>query len=199
MPGFAIGGGSGLSNTARFHREHRWEIITLGIPSGASGVGRPNLRTITRSSAGGGGDPTKLYAKSIQLPALSFENEEVQGASHTYKFAKKAAWDDLTITFYDTFGLYKSLKTWQDMIWTPEDGIGVADKYKGNPIFGLTDEQGSLVQRYQLVGAYPRKISHGDLSYTNSDIKLLSVVFTYDWAQITLEDNAGGGSNLTNA
>jgi len=198
MPGFNIGGnGSGPSNLIRLHREHRWEIMDLGIPAGVSGVAQPGGRsgTIARSPSQHTRNATKFYAKTLQLPSLSFENEEVKGAGHKYKFAREADWDDVTVTFYDTFGLYQQFKTWQDLIWTPENGIGLADIYKGHPSFALIDEQGKRIQRYNLKGAYPRKISHGDLSYTSSEVKLLSVTFSYDWAEIVLEDNDTGPSS----
>lgn len=177
MPGFIIGNGQsgpGPLANVEFHRSHRWVIHTLGIPASVGGT-----RTATSAFY-------RFYAKSLELPSLTLEEETVEGASVRYKFAKKAIWDNITISFYDVFGLYPALREWQKKIWTPERGLGLVNDYVGRPVFLLLDGQGTEQQRFELVGAYPSKISHGELSYASSEIKLLNVVFTFNWAEITL-------------
>jgi hypothetical protein len=180
MPGFNIQGvdSNNINPKKEFHRSHRWVIESLGVP--------------------GMQPEERLYAKSIQLPSLTFDEEKIKsGASVIYKIAKKANWQPFTIKFYDTFGMYKGFKKWQDKIWTPAMGIGLANEYKSRVILALTDGEGEVTQRYTAIGAYPKSITHGELSYESSDVKLLTVAYSYDWATIELMDNGGtttGGS-----
>jgi hypothetical protein len=130
-----------------------------------------------------------LFAQSIQLPSLAFEEEKVAGgASNYYKIAKRATWENVTVKFYDVYGLYRIYKDWQDKIWTPQHGILPASEYKGTAEFALTDAEGEDIQNYRLINAYPVNVSHGDLSYTSADIKLLTVTYSFDYAEIKLED-----------
>lgn len=198
MPGFAIGGnGSGPNNTDQFHRVHRWRVASLGIPSSAVSASGSLGGTRTRSGAGGGVDNRPIsYVKSLQLPSLSFEEEKVMGSSIYYKFAKSAVWEDVTVKFYDVYRQYEDLRTWQRAIWLPETGLQPANVYKGMPVFELIDHQGRTVQRFELINAYPKKVDHGDLTMTSSEIKIISVVFSFDWANIFVGDsNAISASN----
>lgn len=178
MPGFT---GTGPSNIGvEFHRQHRWLIEDLGIP--ISG-------TRTRRAGPAVKQKAALYAQSLQLPALEFDQEIIKSPSLEYKVAKRAKWKNVTIKFYDVWGLYKEFEAWQSRIWNPNSGIQAANIYKGEPKFVLYDGKGKVKQRYTLKGAYPQSITHGELSYTSSDVKLLVVTYSYDFAEIKLFDD----------
>ena len=73
MPGFAINNtptdtGS-IDHKAEFHRAHRWRIENLGAPNIGIGIFEGNL-----------------YAHTLELPSLTFEDEKVAGADLKYKF-----------------------------------------------------------------------------------------------------------------
>jgi hypothetical protein len=174
VPGFSIQGGAAFTpnSKAEFHRQHRWIIDNLGDP------GMPIER---------------LYAQSVQLPSLTFDEEQIKtGSTITYKIAKKANWQDFTIKFYDVYGLHKLFENWQRKIWNQTGGIGKASDYKSQVIIKLTDGDGATKQTYTAHGAYPKSITHGDLSYTSNEIKLLTVTYSYDYAVMKFED---GGSD----
>ena len=183
MPGFKILGSetnAGPTNMQEFNRAHRWRILDIGFPVPAGGGAGSGPAADKLLGAG-------LFAKSLQLPSLSFEEEKVAGGATTYyKIAKRALWENVTVTFYDTVSLYDIFKKWQDKIWTPEDGIKKASDYKGVATFLLTNNEGDRAQTFKLRNAYPSKIAHGELSYTNSDIKLLTVTYSYDFAEISI-------------
>ena len=194
MPGFNIpskagGGGTGPSNKVEFHRQHRWFIESLGIPP--IGGSRPG-------SGAQGVAAKALFAQSLQLPSLEFEQEEIKSPSLVYKVAKRAKWKNCVVKFYDVYGLYKKLEEWQKKIWSPENGIQSAIDYKGEPIFVLVDGKGQPKQRYLLKGAYPLNIDHGELSYTSSEVKILTVTYAYDYATIEFMDDQQDDSNAPN-
>jgi hypothetical protein len=167
MPGFNIGGQEGPSNTTELYRTYRWFIETMMVD------GRSML------------NPYKLlYVKSIQLPGFNIEEEMIQGSAIKYKFAKTVNWDDVLVTFYDTEGIMEGLKSWQDLVWTPELGVQPASKYKGVTTFVLTNGEGSPTGfTFILRNCWPKSIKHGSLSYDSSEIKLVELTLSYDWAE----------------
>ena len=187
MPGFNLPtkGPDGISQgqdptknpnpNIEFHRAHRWIIVDLGLP------GPPVVE--------------RLYAKSIQLPSLTFDEEAIKsGAAIDYKIAKKAKWQDMTIKFYDVYGLYEHFRKWQERIWSPAAGIGAANEYKRRVELMLTDGEGEEKQLYTAYGAYPKSVTHGELSYDSSEVKLLTVTYSYDFATIKTSDTGQGSS-----
>lgn len=165
MPGFAITGteGRGPSNTQETFRTHRWRVQKLGPIRAES-------------------DPALFLAKELQLPNFSVDQDTVTGASLVYKYAKNINFEDVTISFYDTEDIISELKGWRDTIWTPEEGLRESGSYKDTSIFLLLDGSGETLRTFTLINSWPKKISHGPLSYTSSDIKYVQVTLAYDWA-----------------
>lgn len=186
MPGFFWGsGGPANAKDVEFHRAHRWEIEDLGIPNATvSG-------SVTRATASLN---PRFYAQSLQLPNLTFEEEKVKSASLIYKVAKSAKYSNTVVKFYDLWGLHKVFKEWQDLIWTPEEGIKAAQDYKGIAIFNLTDGRGNDKQCYEIHGCYPVNVTHSELTYTNHNIKILTVTYSFDFARVTFKDDISGAA-----
>jgi len=184
MPGFDISGnGDSPSHKAEFHRAHRWSIVDIGAPperavTSASSPTSSALNMVTKS----------FYAKSLQLPTITFEEVKVKAGSVTYKFPKRAEWENVTVEFYDVYGLHSLFNNWMSRIWTARSGIGLASDFMGSPIFELSDGMGERKQKFTLLNAYPLSVKHSELSYASSEIKLLSIVYSYSHAEIELFD-----------
>jgi hypothetical protein len=172
MPGFNIGGGAGGQNEPNSRveilRAHRWQIISLG---------KPNIRI---------NPTTLLYAKSLSLPGFNVEEEIVSGAALKYKFAKMVNWEDVSIEFYDVVGVFDDLRQWQDAVFTPQTGIQPANSYKMLASFALTDGAGTHETEFTLHGAWPKQLTHSPLSYESSELKLVSLVLSYDFVTFDL-------------
>lgn len=179
MPGFT---GNGPNPKAEFHRQHRWIIQDLGIPSSSGRAGQ-GIRGESKKRA-----ELALYARDLQLPVLEFDIESIKSPSLEYKVARRAKWRNCTVSFYDVYGLYKEFEKWQQAIWTPRTGLKPAIDYKGQPVFLLRDGKGAPKQKFTLRGAFPQSIDHGELSYTNSEIKVLTVTYAYDYADVEILD-----------
>jgi hypothetical protein len=135
-----------------------------------------------------------IHAKDMTLPTFSVNKEMVPGASLQYKYAKDVTWDDVKITWYDTYGLLKIIRYWRRLVWTSTKGLGPADEYKRIsrlvhylPHNEPLDAPGEV--EYTLVGSWPSIIRYGDLTYVNSDIKLVEVTLTYDWAEESVDND----------
>jgi hypothetical protein len=175
MPGFGITG-DGPSHTIETHRTHRWRVVQFGYENVVGGA--------TRNK----GQSPLLYAKSLSLPTITFEEEKVNSSNLVYKVAKRANWQNVTLRMYDVYRHYQKIEAWRKKIWTPEQGIGLACDYKGQAIFIQYDGMGRTKRTYKLHGAYPSSINHGELSYTDSDIKIIEITYSYDFAEITINE-----------
>lgn len=169
MPGFNINSSDPAEPSPMpgndIHRAHRWRIVSLGDV---------NSRTAF------------LYAKSLVLPGFTVEEEIVNGAAIKYKFAKMVNWEDVSIEFYDVFGVFESLQKWQDQVYTPDGGIQPAGSYKKTSSFVLTDGSGKDIRPFTLHGSWPKQLSHSPLSYESSELKLVSLVLSYDFVTFDL-------------
>jgi hypothetical protein len=187
MPGFSVAGtsgpvGDGPSSDIVPYYNYTWEI--------------PHIfgDNVSRNSS-------LIYAKDVTMPGYTFSKEEVEGASLTYKYASQLVWDDVRITYYDIRAderLCDFLKKWRERIWTPASGLqysessqggspsqGSVGGYKRNTqITNFTpSSDGSSAVVWTLHGSWPQSVRNGDLTYTDSDVKLVEIVVVYDYAE----------------
>lgn len=123
-----------------------------------------------------------IVAKDMSLPSFTVQKTEVIGSSIKYKFAEIANWDDVKITWYDTVDMTKKIREWRTMVWTPEEGMKPADTYKRESVLAKFTYDESETVKWTLYNSWPSEIKEGDLTYTGSDAKVVSVTVTYDWA-----------------
>ena len=176
MPGFIVRkgqfGGEGQAwagnSTDEFIYNYTWQIINL----------------MDKRVGSGGPETALIYAKEMTLPTFTVGIEHQQGASLEYKFAKNVSWDDIKITFYDSVGMINILRDWRRQIWTSQQGLLQANQYKKESLIDILtpswDSDSSTVWR--LFGSWPSVIRHGELTYTGSDVKIVEITVTYDFA-----------------
>lgn len=178
MPGFAVNGNFGgqvgtrqAGATEEYLYTYTWEIFQLFE---------------TR-------EQLLVHAKDITTPTFTVGVETQQGASLEYKFAKNVSYDDVKVTFYDTVGMMRLLKGWRQRVWTATDGLKVAERYKRNSRLYAYPPNWDLDkgESWYLKGSWPSVIRHGELTYTSSDVKIVEVTVTYDWAEEYLGEGPG--------
>jgi len=164
MPGFIVSGlGAGVDNTPLAYYKYTWTIDNVfGTMPGTT--------------------PVIVYAKEASLPSWDFEKDEVMGGSLKYKFAKSVIFNDVKISWYDTYGLASVIKKWRELVWSPATGLQNPDAYKTrSQLRALTYD---ILQQtaWLLYNSWPQSVKTGDLTYTDSDVKLVEVTVAYDWA-----------------
>lgn len=163
MPGFLIGGGNeGVPNTIEPLFSHRWTIKSLGPVSGL----------------------TLFLARDLTLPSLRIASQEINGGLITYKFAKGVKWDDVTVVFYDDGSVYGQLQEWLNKVYTNDKGIQSHSQYKQTSEFALLGGQGNPRNNVTLFNSWPTVVEQGRLTYTNSELKVITVILSYDWAEV---------------
>lgn len=179
MPGFAVSGGINGpfggqgqewagSSTREFIYTYTWQIMNL----------------MDRNVNISGPESALIYAKEMTLPTFSVGIENHQGASLEYKFAKSVSWDDIKITFYDSVGMINILRSWRQQVWTADQGLLQADEYKKESEIDVLTPSWipETATTWRLFGSWPSTIRHGDLTYTSSDVKIVEITVTYDFA-----------------
>lgn len=172
MPGFKVlNFGDGPSNELEPFMTYTWEIpMFLGWASGRNDTS------------------CLIFLKECTLPTFSAGREEIEGASLKYKFAGTIVWEDVRVTFYDIpqydGTLSNDLKTWRTRVWTPEGGVGSADQYKFETIINVFNLTDTARNEWHLYNSWPQSIREGELTYTNSEVKVVEVVICYDWAEV---------------
>lgn len=164
MPGFKVGdiGPDSVSGRPKTYYSYTWEIPFIFDASGLRGP--------------------LVYCREVTLPTFTVGQEQVKGASLVYKYANDVTWDDIHLTWYDTEGMLEILKRWRERVWTVDKGLAAADDYKRRTLLLSTLPDGTAAQRWELVNSWPSSIRNGDLTYTQSDVKVVDVTVTYDWA-----------------
>lgn len=143
------------------------------------------IESVLGSYANNGHDMALVLCRDITMPTFSVKSERVLGSSLNYKYASEVEWEDIQITWYDTIGLAPIIRRWRSQIWTPNLGLGVAGDYKYNTtVRSYTyDWNIDTSKVWTLYGSWPSSIKEGDLTYTDSDIKVISVTLSYDYAE----------------
>lgn len=174
MPGFNIngdfgghdttGGRGGMDARRDYYYNYFWEIDNLFETSFTLENALISLRDLT-------------------LPTFSVSKEVYHGSSLEYKFAKNVSWDDIKVTWYDLDGLLDSVRSWRQSVWTPECGLRPANDYKKESKLLTYLPTGESQIPWLLHNSWPSQIRYGDLTYTTSEIKLVEVTVSYDWAE----------------
>jgi hypothetical protein len=131
------------------------------------------------------GSPTRI-ARTVTTPTISIGIETKQGASLEYKFAKNVSYDDVKMTFYEDYGFIQTMNKWRESVWSPETGLTQSNDYKKETIIDIFGPHDSINELYSwvLYGSWPSTIRHGELTYTNSDVNIVEVTVTYDYALV---------------
>jgi len=128
--------------------------------------------------------------RDTTLPTFTANQDTYVASSLEYKWAKSVTWEDIKVTWYDTTGLINVMRDWRSRIWSQEKGLMVASEYKKRSQIDVYLPTGRQVVTWCLIGSWPKVIRQGELTYTSSDVKLVEVVITYDWAYDSVTDGS---------
>jgi hypothetical protein len=173
MPGFIIrnlGGGRESQTTKKeYFTNYNWII--------------PNLFESTQSNR-----DNIISLKDATLPSFTV-NKKSAITQIEYKFADSITFDDVSVTWYDADGLHVEIMKWKDSVWKPDAfGVRQASEYKKLSVISVYQSfNGGKLINHNLYNSWPSGIKHSDLTYTSSEIKLVTVTITYDWSDTSVE------------
>lgn len=183
MPGFKVSElGEGPTHNVRPFYTYTWEL--------------DNVFSQLRDGASAN-EPPLIYVRECTLPTFAVEREDYESPSIIYKFAAQANWEDIRLTFYDIPNpdggkkMADILKIWREAVWSPEGGIKLSEKntgqergYKGDTTIKVFNADNTVTYTWRLKGSWPQSIKEGELTYTDSDAKIVEVIVVYDWAEL---------------
>jgi hypothetical protein len=182
MPGFnvnGVGDGRSASNLKPVYN-YTWEIDSLFEDPG---------------------NTMALLAKDATMPTFSISKDTVDGSSLVYKYAGMVTWEDVRVTFYDVVlasdspgattntKASKILKDWRERVWAHTTGLKAPTEYKKDSKITTYTLDWIKNVTWTLRGSWPSIVKEGDLTYTSTDIKVIEVTISYDWAESDESDS----------
>ncbi len=165
MPGFNVNGvGFGAPSDVQPYYKYTWEIDNF------YGENAPSTSPL-------------IFVKDVSLPVWEIERERHIGASLEYKFAKSISFQDAKIVWYDTVGLAEKVRRWRTSVWTPEGGLKPPAEYKKQSVIRSMNFAWEKTVAWRYKNSWPCRVDVGTLTYTDSEVKLVEVTLSYDWAE----------------
>ena len=125
--------------------------------------------------------------KTCARPSLTFE-ETVLDYINTKRYVSgKQTWNTIAITTHDPIAPSgaQQVMDWVRLNYEPLTGrIGYATYYKKNIQLQLLDPQGTIVEWWDITGAWPQEVNFGDLDYASSDNAEISFTLRFDNATL---------------
>lgn len=196
MPGFRIQDiGSNFMSAnpdSRYYTSYTWELLSLFTPSDSSGS--QAYYNLSNSPI--------LNLRTCTLPQVTFERIAAEGGTVKYKFAGKPTFEDIRLSWYDSFGLAPRFKEWVESVYTRTDGVKVPSSYKKNstirkylpdrPDSNSGNQQNSNnppeAVEYQLFGSWPLAYKESELTYLEASIKSIELTVSYDDYEINITE-----------
>ena len=121
--------------------------------------------------------------KTAARPSLTFDETLIDYINAKRYLAGKQTWNPIAITTHDPISPSGAQKVmdWVRLDYEPLTGrMGYATFYKKNISLKLLDPQGTVVELWDIIGAWPQDVNFGDLDYATSDNVEISFTLRYD-------------------
>lgn len=126
-----------------------------------------------------------VYLKTLTPPSYTIDSEDINTGHAEYKIAKGIKWSDVKLSFYDTKGLGKILKTVADTIWTPSTGLKLANDYMADTTINVNYADDTPAYNWVLKNSWLKSVALSELTYESSGIVNVNVTVAYSWAIYT--------------
>lgn len=151
--------GQMLANTFEPKRKFRWYLEIDGIDS--------------------------FVMKTGARPQLTFEEITIDWNNQKRFLSGKPTWNPINITLHDPVSPSASQKVleWIRINWEQTTGrMGYAADYKKDIVLKMLDPQGTVVELWDVQGAWILDSNFGDLDYASSDPVEISLQIRFDHA-----------------
>jgi hypothetical protein len=121
--------------------------------------------------------------KTAARPQATFEETVIDFINTKRYVSGKMSWNPISVTMNDPIAPSASQKImdWLRLNYESLTGrMGYATFYKKDISLKLLDPQGTVVELWDLTGAWPQDINFGDLDYASSDNVEVSFTLRFD-------------------
>lgn len=150
-----------LSNTYEPKRKFRWILQIDGIDA--------------------------YVMKTAARPQMTFEETVIDYINTKRYLSGKGAWSPISVTMHDPIApsAAQKIMDWLRLNYEPLTGrMGYASFYKKDITLKLLDPQGTVVEFWDLKGAWPQDINWGDLDMASSDNTEIAFMLRFDNATL---------------
>lgn len=125
--------------------------------------------------------------KTAARPQLTFDETVIDYINTKRYVSGKQTWNPIQITTHDPISpsAAQKIMDWVRLNYEPLTGrMGYASYYKKNISLKLLDPQGTVVELWDIQGAWPMDVNFGDLDYASSDNVEISFTLRFDNATL---------------
>lgn len=127
----------------------------------------------------------KLAVKSISMPELSLDVEEVVLNNIPRKIPKNPKCGDATIEFYDAIGINveKLIMDWYENIFEPrKQTFGYTKNFKTDIFVLQFSGDNTYMRAWRLMNCFPKSVSVPNFSFDSAELKIITVGFSVEYA-----------------
>lgn len=131
------------------------------------------------------GQNLKLAVRSISMPELNMEVDEIKQNNISTKIPRNPTCGDATITFYDAIGVNveKIIMDWYENIFNPRtQSFGYTKNFKADMYVLQYSSDNTYMRVWKLKNVFPKSISIPDFSYEDKSLKTITVNFAVEYA-----------------
>ena len=139
-----------------------------------------------------------LACETTGLPNSNTDPLEAPYGNSMVKFAGKTNFDDISITVKDYIekDIEAILMRWRYAVYNPDTGkIGWAQYYKREARITLYSPNGTRERSWVATGVWPTSVELGDLDYSSSDLRKITMTLSVDHAAMDRSGYSGGAGD----
>jgi hypothetical protein len=124
-----------------------------------------------------------FLAKSSVRPSRTFEEIKIDWINHKRYLAGKHEFADLTLELYDPIAPSgaQQVEEWIRLNYESVSGrSGYADFYKRDIQLKMLDPVGTVVELWDIKGAWVKSANYGDLAYDSNDAATVALTIRFD-------------------
>ncbi len=122
-------------------------------------------------------------ARTFARPQKQFEPVTLDYINQKRYIAGKGEWQPLELTMYDPIAPTAAQKVtqWLRLVHDDPTGrMGYAEMYKKNFSLKMLDGLGTVVEKWNIIGAWPMSVNFGELDYGNNEPTMITVSIRMD-------------------
>ena len=124
-----------------------------------------------------------FVVKSASRPQYTTEEVAINWINSTRYVAGKTVFGEMSVTLHDPIApsAAQQVMEWQRLCWESVSGrAGYADFYKRDIQIKMLDPVGTVVQLWDIKGAFIKDLNFNDLTYEGSDITEIAMSIRFD-------------------
>lgn len=129
-------------------------------------------------------DELRLTCKSVSLPQVSVEQVDIHRMHNKFKVAgSKVNYAEMSLTFYDFVDnkSARKLDEWFKQVYDiGTSKMGYPGQYKKDLTLIMYGPDASIVETWNLIGAWPKDLKKTDLSWENANPVEVSLTLVID-------------------